>query len=102
MHQDHPQRLQNLVHKPVVADSELAQGCEITCKGVRLDLVQILCQPTDTVHNAAANCRIQARQITGGLIQDADLRHALSQSHLSNDVIKLLTVLPSCDFLSLA
>jgi hypothetical protein len=60
--------VQNLIHNTIIADSELVVTGEILCRSFGFDGLQILCQPTDSIHNAAGDRWIEPRQIAGGRI----------------------------------
>ena len=98
---DHLFCVQYFVYDAVVANTKLVETYQIACQRLRLQVVQVLCQPMDSSHNATTHCSIQLRQFTGGRIQDPNAVQGSAQTKFRYHFLKGLAMFPRNDGLPL-
>src|SRR5437867_7469445 len=68
--------VKHLIKDTVVADTKLVESCKTARHRFRVNIVQILSQPIDTLNDTPANWLVKSGQFTGCRVQNLDAIHA--------------------------
>ena len=67
--------VKNLVHNPIVANSQLLEPCQIAAEGIWFDGLYVGCQPPNALHNATCDLLVKLCEFACCRLLDADLVH---------------------------